>query len=152
MRIQSILVAALLLLIPAHAHADVLRDVDPLKESELSQLCGGFTLPNGIDLNVGIDNTVSVNGTVAGSSTLDINGKVISTSSTGTTTVVGHGGVTTIEMPSVGSAFIMNTANNIQLSQNRTITVTINNAAGLLTAHTLSGIQSQVAFGLKTFH
>lgn len=145
------LLLVLVFAFPALAHAEALRGVDPLKESELSELCGGFTLPNGINLNVGIDNVVSLNGTIIANSTLSLNGNIVSTNSTGTTQIQGNGGLTTVQLSPAGTAIITNTASNIALSQIRTITVDLNNVSrqSLQSIGSFANIQSQALNGLR---
>lgn len=140
-----------LLVASSAAQAGVLQGVAPLKESEMAELCGGFTLPNGINLNVGIDNHISLNGTTIASSSLSLNGNTFSTSSTGTTQVVGNGGVTTVQFPSVGTALITNTASNVTLDQVRTITVDLSNVTkqNLQTMSNFSLLQSQALNSFK---
>lgn len=151
MRFSFLSLVVLALLAPAFARADVLQGVNPLQESELSQLCGGFMLPNGINLNVGIDNAISLNGAIIANSTLELNGNIISTSSTGTTRVVGNGGATTVQLSSAGSAIITNTANNVNLNQIRTITVDMSNFTrqSLLSISSLSHLQAEGLIGLR---
>lgn len=139
-------------LVSFQAQAGVLNDVAPLKDAELAQMCGGFTLSNGISLNVGIDNAISLNGATVATSSIVLNGNNVSTSSSGVTTVNGNGGVTTVDMSSVNTAIITNTASNVSLNQTRTITVDLSNVSHqqLQAVTSIAAIQSQALNGLKS--
>ena len=109
---------------PKAALADALQGVAPLKDSELGQLCGGFSLPNGLNVNVGIDNQISLNGIVIANSTFSFNGTTVTSSGAGTTQVQSGTGTTTVQM-SPTSAIITNTASNVGISQMRSVSVNI---------------------------
>ena len=151
MRFYTFILLLAGLVFSSQAQADAFQGAAPLKDAELSQLCGGFTLGNGINLNVGIDNVISLNGQIIANSTLVLNGNTVSTNTTGTTQVVGNGGTTTVRLDSVGSAIITNTASNIALNQMRTITVDLNNVSrqSLQSMATLSALNSQAINGLR---
>lgn len=151
-RLLLTVLVALVLVAPNLARADALQGVAPLKDSELAQLCGGFTLPNGIDLNVGIDNRVSLNGLTVANAQFSLNGTTVSTSASGSTHIQGLNGSTDIApLSAVGTTLITNTANNIALNQVRTITVDVTNLsrANLQSMSALSALQSQAINGLK---
>ena len=149
--ILMILTFALFAIRPSMAHADALKDVTPLKETEMSQLCGGFSL-NGLNLNVGIDNLVSLNGNTIATSNITLNGNTVSTSTTGNVSVVGaNGGTTNVQMPNMTTTIITNTSNNVTLNQTRTISVDMTNLTrqALMSMKGMQAIQSAAMYNMK---
>ena len=149
---KLILTAALLTVFAQTANADVLKEATQLTESEMAQLCGGYTLPNGMVLNIGIDNRVSVNGSLAADSQINLNGNIVTTNSAGVAQVNGLNGATYIvQQNAAGLTMIRNTADNVALAQTRTINIDITNmpVQTLLTMHSISAMQSQAINGLR---
>jgi hypothetical protein len=146
-----VLPALAALIFSTGAEAGALQGLTPLKDAELEHLCGGFTLPNGIDLNIGIDNQVSINGLSVADANFSLNGSTITASTSGVTHIQGANGSTDIQLSALGSTIITNTANNLSLNQVRTITVDMTNLSrqALQSMSSLNLLQSQALNGLK---
>ena len=134
------------------ARAEVAPDEQPLSTAEMASLCGGFTLPNGVNINVGIDNQVSINGTEVADAQFSLNGTSIKTTASGQSQIQGAGGSTNIlQLAGIGPTVISNSANNITLSQLRTINVDVSNYSKInMQALTgIAAIQGQILNGLR---
>jgi hypothetical protein len=147
-----VLTALAAVMFASTAHAEIPKDISPLKEGELSQLCGGFILANGGALNVGIDNQISVGGVLVADATFNANGSTVTTSSTGAVHIQGVGGSTDItQISATGQTIIVNTASNTSLNQVRTITIDMNSVAhqALVNMHNFSLVQAQAIASFK---
>lgn len=155
MRTLNIFIASLLIAlisIASVAKADIpQKDMTQLSEAELASACGGFTLPNGVDINVGIDNRLSINGVSVADAQFSLNGTTVHTASSGVTHIQGPNGVTNVQLSALGNSIITNTANNLVLNQVRTITVDITNMSmqHLQAMHSLSTLGAQASIGLR---
>ncbi len=148
----SLLIVIMTLAGISAAKADEAQGMVQLKEAELAKMCGGFSLGNGVDVNVGIDNSISVNGVLASNAQINLNGNTVSTSSTGATIVQGNGGQTYIVQSALnGTSLIANTANNATISQVRTISVDMTNLShqALLSMNGFASLQAQALNGLR---
>jgi len=129
------------------------QDARPLTEAEMGNLYGGFTLPNGVDVNIGITNQLSINGILVASAQFSLNGTTVTTSATGASQINGaSGGLTNLlQFAAAGSTIITNTANNLTLDQVRTVNVSITNMSpqALQALNSLSLVQAQAMAGLR---
>lgn len=151
-KFHFILAAFATLLLNSAAHAAIPKDIAPLKEGELAQLCGGFILPSGLGINVGIDNRISVGSQLLADTTLNLNGATVTTTSTGAWHIQGSNGSTDVsQVSAAGATIITNTASNISLDQTRTITIDMSNLThqALLSMHGFSAIQAQAINSIK---
>jgi hypothetical protein len=119
-----------------------LRGMKPMSTAELASSTGGFIMPNGLNVNVGVMVNSMVQSALGNLSVSSVfstdaphaqnqvsdNGVIQTTEGDVSVALQGNGGVTHIRHDHDGlSALITNTANDVDIHQSRTVTISVSN-------------------------